>query len=421
MKHALQSGLTVINGGSETQAMYRKAILCKTGKWDGANGEVEVTVDLLQGLADNYNAERANALNKNDYAPILVDHNRQVDLVKGRLDTSRMPLTIEKLSDGSFGLIGELRIDNQWAQQCVDDGTYAQLSLSFDDEKMEIYEVSFVAVEAARRSQVLSKGDKKMGKKSKLVALSLVNSVVASNREVSLGIVNGVKTTSAGVTSLKAELAMVQTAIKTAGLKSLFHGLMREGKMTKAEFSKINLKTLSGLDATAIKAVTDAYTSRKPSTDIVQFGKSGEKPKHSSLTSTEFRKLRDQQLAAGKKGVKNLEASDDDKDKEDKKDDKSADLSSDKDESESLGQDDVSDLEKMLAKCLEALKPLSESLESIQSYAKKLQVDDKKEEELASGDDESEEDKDKDSKDLSADDDKDEKEKDKNNGEGKGE
>jgi hypothetical protein len=418
LKHALQSGLTVINGGSETQAMYRKAILCKTGKWDGANGEVEVTVDLLQGLADNYNAERANALNKNDYAPILVDHNRQVDLVKGRLDTSRMPLTIEKLSDGSFGLIGELRIDNQWAQQCVDDGTYAQLSLSFDDEKMEIYEVSFVAVEAARRSQVLSKGDKKMGKKSKLVALSLVNSVVASNREVSLGIVKGVKTTSAGVTSLKAELANVQTAIKTAGLKSLFHGLMREGKMSKAEFSKINLKTLSALDTTAIKAVTDAYTGRKPSSDIVQFGQSGAKPKHSELSSAEFRKLRDQQLAAGKKGVKNLEAGEDKKDED--KEGKKEDLSSDKDTSESLGQDDVSDLEAMLTKCLEALKPLSESLESIQSYAKKLQVDDKKEEELASGDDESDEDE-KDSKDMSAEDDKDENEKDKNNGEGKGE
>jgi hypothetical protein len=221
----------------------------------------------------------------------------------------------------------------------------------------------------------------------------MVNGVISTNKEVALALQNGAKTASTHVTSLQQQLADIKTKVKASSLKSLFHGLIREGKMTKAEYKCLDLVALSALDVKALEAVTKAYTTRKPSAHTAQLGQEGADPIAPQVTPKNFKALAAEQLK-GKRGAKNLaDGSDDKKDEdkkdEDKKDDK--DLSGDQDDSKDLESGDVSDIQALVEKCMQGIQSITESVESFKSYAQKLQVDDKKEEELASADDDSDE------------------------------
>lgn len=370
---------------------YKKAILCRTGRWEGENGFVDVTRQLLQGLASAYNKERANAINPNDYAPVLIDHIRLVDNIKGRIDISHEELTVEKIpgTTDEYGLYGSLRIDDEDAQVKVDKGQYAQLSLTFDDETNQIYEVSFVAVEAARRSQVLSQGDKSMAKKSKKKTHSLAL-VASKNKTVQLALVSGVKKASTSVTELKAQLGTISTKLKVAGIKNQLNQFIREGKMTKAEAQKVDVVKLAALDDGASSMVLGSYSSRKPSTDIIQHGQEGAKAPTVQLSSADFRKL----AAAQKKGSTTSLSSGDQNETDEEKEKRLKKLNENptRDEVHSLEMEDVKDINATIAKCLESLNSVVEQLGGIGSSAESLSVDEKELEELSSGDEADDED-----------------------------
>lgn len=290
--------------------MFKKTLLCRVGSFDGLFGPVDVNKDLLEALASNYNKIRARPQNDNDYAPILTDHVREVDRIKGRLmgdlsvDTWVDPETEEK----SFGMYGSLRVDDPDAQKNVESGKYAQVSISFDDEKNEIFEVSFVAVEAARRSMVLSKGEKDMSKKalalvqSNKKALAIRMKEARAERKKSIAAlslkITGAKTE---INSLSASMSKVQLSFKAAVIKGQFKDLAMQGKIEKKELDTLKFNDLAALPDAAFAVVLKSYEDRKPSKDIITFGQKGAPINAANVKLSNAQILK--RMEAQKKGV----------------------------------------------------------------------------------------------------------------------
>lgn len=362
------NGLINLAEGSE-EGFFKKAILCMTGSWLGMNGPVDVTRVMLEAIAAKYNEEREEAINQNDYAPILKDHNRLVDMIQGRVDISKNKLSVVEhpKKKGVFCLIGDLRVDDEDGQKNVKSGKYAQLSLSFDDETFDIYEVSFVAVEAARGSQILSQGVKVANKKKGTQqSLSLV---VAKNKSVNLALVQGVDKGATKISELAAQVVAVKASIKTATLKAQFKGFLREGKVTKAEHDKLNFAELSKVDGVALSALISSFENRKASTDIAQFGQEGARPVNAELSSKEFRKLSKAQ-ASGKGSSVNLEQGDDEDDDKPKNKNEN-DLSSDS----GIEKSDLDAIMSAMDKCMEGFDGVKAILAGLKSSASELEVE----------------------------------------------
>ena len=191
VKEVASGTVSLLSGGemqpsTKVGSIVKPALICYAGTFDGMYGEVTVTEEILAGLADRYNREKENPQNENAYAPILTDHVREVDRVKGRLlcGLSVQPWTNPSTGETTAGLYGSLRIDDQDAQKKVDDGSYAHVSISFDEETFELFEISFVAVEAARGAMVLSQKNSQGGKmelSKKFASLSQKHKALAAD------------------------------------------------------------------------------------------------------------------------------------------------------------------------------------------------------------------------------------------------
>lgn len=308
----------VINLSEKDGALYKRTLICHTGIFDAMLGPIEITKEKLDRTAKRYNKQHVSVQNDADYAPVLVDHVRQADLIKGRV----MPdLTVDKwtdLEDGTegWGLYGTLRIDDEDAKNKVE-GTngeskkYAQVSMSFDDEATyELFEVSFVAVEAARRAIVLSNGGKNMDLAQQLAALQKKHSTLASRIKAgkavrgaaSLAATENLAVAETEATSLGQKIFDLVTKIKTSALSSQLKNFIREGKLNKAEFDKLNVTELATLPAAALKAVLSSYEARPVSADVIQHGQTGAKPMSvASLSAEETRAmLKAQKAGKGK-------------------------------------------------------------------------------------------------------------------------
>ncbi|MGZ3686692.1 MAG: hypothetical protein ACXWPM_01845 [Bdellovibrionota bacterium] len=265
-------------------------MLCRSGLWKGAYGPVEVTGERLQRIADRYNKQRAKPQNENDFAPVLVNHQRDADLVMGRVMAD---LTVEDFVDPETGakgkaLYGTLRIDDPEAIKKVETGKYSQLSLSFDEDDDEFYEESFVAVEAARRSQALNQGDKEMSvelqaqlnkaNENHQALQARLRTSVEVRRAVSLAFGENLTAAERELVSLASELDSGLKEAKTALLKSQFKGLIREGRLSKAEFDKLEMVKLAAMPADALKLLMGSYKDRPVSAHVQQFGQTGAQP-----------------------------------------------------------------------------------------------------------------------------------------------
>lgn len=356
-------------------SLVKKAILCITGSWMGMYGEITVTREMLQGVADRANKEAESAMNEFDYPPILTNHVRDVEVIMGYLDISQGQLTVGEhpKRKGVYCLFGPVRVDDDLAKEKVKKGKYRKLSMSFDDETFELYEVSFVAVEAARGSQVLSKGDKNnMGKK---VSLTMV---VKKNKEVSLALVNGVTSVNTQVKNLSAHVNDIRLKIKSSVIKGTLSSLVKEGRLTKAEFDKINIQSLAAKDAETVGMLLDSYKTRPISSDIAQFGVEGAKaPKTKELSAKEFAALK----KAQESGKTSLSSGDEDEDEEDEGKDKnlSGDDTNKDGNNSSLSEEDTKDMDSVIEKCLAALDEITKTINSLKSSANDLEVEDKTE------------------------------------------
>lgn len=269
-------------------AMYKRTLLCRTGDFDGMYGPCTVTEELLRGIAQRYNKERAKPQNENDYAPILIDHNRSVDLIKGRVmaDMEVEPWRDPDTGEQFIGLYGSLRVDLPEAQEKVDSGQYAHVSISFDEETFEFYELSFVAVEAARRSIVLSKPtggtNMELGKRlstlaGKHQALAAIVKKGHEKRQVRLAqAAQSIKATETTIQELSKKIAETSLKLKTSQIKVNLSAYVKAGKMTPKEFQDADLKALSAMEPTALKMILGSYEARAVSPDLVQFGQGGD-------------------------------------------------------------------------------------------------------------------------------------------------
>ena len=266
-------------------------------------GPVEITAERLQRIADKYNKARAKPLNDNDYAPILVNHNRDVELLMGRVLADLEVVEWEDPDTGTMGkgLIGTLRVDDPEAIKKVESGKYAQVSMSFDEDDDTLWETSFVAVEAARRSQALEQGDPEMSAELQAQLKASTDKHVALQGQVRESVmVRKAIVLAAGEHGMAALQSITTAAVslenglkefKTAFLKAQFKGLIRTGQLSKAEFDKLNLPEMVSMSSNSIAMLLSSYKSRAVSPHVRQFGQAGAKPLNTGakLSAAEMR------------------------------------------------------------------------------------------------------------------------------------
>lgn len=310
----LSSG--VVNLAAREGSVFKKALLCRTGVWDGMYGQVVVTEVLLRRIAEKYNKEYAKPLNDHDYAPILKEHIRDADLIKGRVMADMSVEEIEDPATGErgFGLFASLRVDDEDAQTKVEKGQYAQLSISFDDETADFYECSFVAVPAAKRSTVLSNKKKEkspMGKKNlkasgKVKALTAAIGKARLARKAALAAIKTEQTAlNTELVALSEKSAALSLTLKAGQTKAQFSAFVKQGKMNPAELAEMDFKALSQLPDAALAVLKASYEKREVSTDVVQFGQSGQNDSKDALKAASPEKIREaiKLQKSGKKGV----------------------------------------------------------------------------------------------------------------------
>ena len=307
MKQSLSVGQVSL---SESEgSIFKKAILCRTGLWKGMHGEVDVDRPMLDRVALWVNTNFASVVNEHSYPPIQIEHRREASETQGRVDISQEKLEVVEASklnpqwDG-FALLGPLRVDDEAGKENVKTGKFSKLSMSFDDETGELYEVSFVAVEAARGSQVLKQGenmDKELKEaKGKITSLSAkVKTMTGVQKSASLALVTLNKGIGERVKNLSAGIESIIKLSQKAEVQSKFKAFIREGKLTKAEYDKLDFEALSSMADSALTVVLSSYESRMPSVDMNQYGSvNAVKADQVNLSDDEYKKA----LAAQEKG-----------------------------------------------------------------------------------------------------------------------
>jgi hypothetical protein len=303
-------------------SLFKKTLLCRTGTFMGAWGPIEITKERLERLSARYNLQRGKPQNENDYAPALINHNRDVELIKGRLMAGLVvaPWTNPETGVEEQGMFGDLRIDRD--QDKVESGQYSQVSLGFDEETDEIYEVSFVAVEAARRSQVLGQGDGSMELQKQLDEangrLQKLSAGVKTRRDARKAIVLAA---SVAVAPMEADIGALlslidagRKKIKTVMLTSQLRGFVLTGKMPKAEFDGLKIEELADLPEAGLRALLGAYEKRSVSVHVRQFGQAGGGDGKAAIAAGASPAAVREAIAlqqSGKKGAR-LDAGDDD-------------------------------------------------------------------------------------------------------------
>lgn len=390
-KHPIQLANGVVNLTSKEGSLYKRALLCRTGTFDGMYGRITVSRELLERLANRYNKQRSKPANEHDFAPVQKDHSRSVDDNKGRLmaDLVVDDWVNPETDVTEAGLYGTLRIDRD--QDKVDSGQYSQLSISFDEEgETEIYEVSFVGVEAARRSQVLEQGDKNMSvelqkqleaanAKHQALAAKLASQKL-SRKEVVLAMTNTLALSLTSLSGFETTVKEVSLQMRQVALTSQLRGYIREGKMSKAEFDAIKVKELAALDPAAAKMVLASYEGRKPSTDIIQHGQTGAQPVSlDNMPAAELRLMMEAQKSGKPYTPKALAAGEGDSDEK-----KAAAAAGGEGGKEKEGDSETkfSDIEETLKKlneCMPAVAKLREHMKSMDEAIGKMKGSDEDE------------------------------------------
>lgn len=377
-------------------SLFKKALICRTGIFDGMYGQAIVTENLLRGIAARYNKEKENPRNENDYAPILKEHVRDADLTMGRIMAD---MTVEEIDDPlntgakCFGLFASLRFDDEDAKAKVDSGKYSHLSISFDEDTFEFYETSVVAVEAARGAIILSQNKKEnlnMDFKAKFNSLSKRHKSLAAKIEASRkarGVrLSKITTEQAAIsteaTALNAKMGEISLTLKQGQVRAQLAAFVPQGKMTPAELKGFDFKALAAMPADSLKIVLSSYENRAVSTDVRQLGQSVTTEAQSATVelpkdSKKVAELVKQQLAAKGKKVK-LEQADPvggaDK----------SDVEGEEKKSYSMGEEDYASLTKDLAEVGEKLTALMGKFAALGAEASEmLKADEDEKEELS--------------------------------------
>lgn len=290
----LAFGIVTLNQNQQSEEItipyYRKAIFCRTGVWKGAEGDVEITKEMLETIGSKYNAEREKVINENDYAPIQINHDRDNNLTMGRIDISRDKLVLEPASkylegDEGWVLVGPLRIDDLETAKNVAKGKFAHLSIQFDDEDSTLYEISFVSVEAARRSIVLNlrnEGENNVTlEATKKRVRSLESRIIGNGKKVTslcMALAGNTKTGTTSLSALLEEVKETKKELRTTSLNATFDGFVLSGKLSKKERDTVEVDKLVDMDTVSLGYLLKSYENRPVDKAFLQSGVSGQTP-----------------------------------------------------------------------------------------------------------------------------------------------
>jgi hypothetical protein len=163
--------------------------------------------------------------------------------------------------------VADIRFLGAETVERVKDGRIYHLSIGIDEETDTLGEISTVIEPAAPGAMILKKiplkGKHTMSTKTELVAAkeARLTKLKALNE-----LLSGTKTK---LVETKDRLEM---SAKTAKLKSGFSKLMSAGKLSPAEFKKVELTKLAKLDQESIDSIMSVFEMREP---IVKIGQRG--------------------------------------------------------------------------------------------------------------------------------------------------
>lgn len=293
------SGEIAENSPRDTDApdrVTRQAILVHGGA-DGSSmefmsgdGEISFDAARIQRVVDNQN-EKINALAAQyggiekmpagAFPPVLDQHendsnNRVVGRMTGllRYEVRDVPKVGKQVpcAVAEVTFLGKDTVDR------VKDGRIYHLSIGIDEESDTLGEVSTVITPAAPGAMLLSaakntptKGGKKMSNKAKRMKAS-------ADRMSKLTAIKE------SIEGQKKKLVVAQEGVKLAAKKSeVSHrltGLMRSGKLSPAEYKKLDLTKMAGMDASSSEMLFSTLEAREPvimagqrgSSDSAEFG-----------------------------------------------------------------------------------------------------------------------------------------------------
>lgn len=158
-------------------------------------------------------------------------------------------------------VVGEITFLGEDVVKRVKDGRIYHLSIGIDEETNTFSEVSSVIEPAAGGAMVLkkvnSKGEKTMAKKN-----------LAARKEAHAKRLAGIAKIQEGVKELSAKLVTTKTSVeltkKENTIRVRLAGAMKAGKLTPAEFKKIDVKKLAKGDDTSVNSVLEVIEAMEP-------------------------------------------------------------------------------------------------------------------------------------------------------------
>jgi hypothetical protein len=268
----------------ETEVI-RSAILVHAGpdgdvmQFQSADGPIEFSPERIGRIVQNQNSKiqllaaeygGLETMPVGAWTPILDQHEDDSnDRIRGRLASL---LRLETRDVPGVGknvacAVADIRFLGAETVERVKDGRIYHLSIGIDEETDTLGEISTVIEPAAPGAMILKKiplkGKHTMSTKTELVAAkeARLTKLKALNE-----LLSGTKTK---LVETKDRLEM---SAKTAKLKSGFSKLMSAGKLSPAEFKKVELTKLAKLDQESIDSIMSVFEMREP---IVKIGQRG--------------------------------------------------------------------------------------------------------------------------------------------------
>lgn len=317
--------LDAVSKKSEAGSVIRKAILVHAGpggskiefqSGDGAIGfddaRIKDIVVANNAYRDKMVSEYGGEAPDGAFPPILDHHNdTSNDHIRGRLigKFSYERRDIPKVGKDVPCVVSEIKFLGAETVEKAADGRIYHLSVGIDEETNLLGELSTVIEPAAPGAMVLSK--KKLSNKEK--SMSKKRLALQKARLAKLESIGSTLKTLAG----KAEDSkkLITLAKAESEVKSGLVRLMKAGKITPAEFKKLNLKKLAALPKEALDTVLEAYNALEPkvlmgqkgAADAVDFASIG-----SDLEKSQYKRLKAEAKADLKRmGAKVKESSED--------------------------------------------------------------------------------------------------------------
>lgn len=181
MKHRLKGVTGSFEGEVKaTSGDYiRHALICYTGIFrtmdmDEDDDDLVVTKEMLERVAQNYNAKitkakaKENGALKDKYlAPLQLDHEESASVTVGRV-IGNLCVKPYTLLDGTevYGLFGDVKVSGSDNIEKCEDGRWSSLSIGCDFTMGILTELTITPFPAAAEASLLSKPKKNMGAKS---------------------------------------------------------------------------------------------------------------------------------------------------------------------------------------------------------------------------------------------------------------